>query len=414
MLYDFNSLDATSRSYAMISHERLLFASVSDALNLNRMKFAPGAASVFDAEFITLTTGDSGIHANVSSLLSAANITLPVNLDALPDTAALGVDPLGQGLGHSVWGTLFRVADCGSSEDCREYLAASQPVFRLTPRPGSPCDADFAPIPMLPLLPRSSAESETAFEYEYREFVAAVRAWLSNASLPAVATEALAALPLVGRDCIKQSTNCLGDCGDALYTDGNEPLLQWPSAAAAPAVTPNGSSFLIDFGESIIVVGLQHSSTGKAAYNNIAIYDVKRALGISALMDVDMVGSAQFFGFSSPLADKFVAHAFARNCPQAMRQHCTHVPFGFPGLPWGERLTVVERAYVDPNSGAAAAPLKRNRRHAAQLTRSQAWALLLIPFCQQMSSSSATFSSIFPSSPARRRNPPHRYISRML
>ena len=91
----------------MISHERLLFASVSDALNLNRMKFAPGAASVFDAEFITLTTGDSGIHANVSSILSAANITLPVNLDALPDTAALGVAPLGQGRGPSVWALYF-------------------------------------------------------------------------------------------------------------------------------------------------------------------------------------------------------------------------------------------------------------------------------------------------------------------
>jgi hypothetical protein len=351
----FNSLDATSCSYAMISHERLLFASVSDALNLNRMKFAPGAASVFDAEFITLTTGDSGIHANVSSILSAASITLPVNLDALPDTQALGVDPLGQGLGHSVWATLFRVADCGSSEDCRQYLAASQPVFRLTPRPGGPCDADFAPVPMLPLLPRSSAGSETAFESEFREFGATVSAWLSNASLPAVKTEPLAALPLVGRDCIKQATNCIGDCGDALYTDGNEPLFTWPSAAVAPAVTPNGSSFLIDFGESIIVVGLQHSSTGKASYNNIAIYDVKRALGISALMDIDMRGSAQFFGFSSPLADKFVAHAFARKCPPSMLQHCTTVPFDFPGLPWGERLTVVERAYVDPHSGAAAA-----------------------------------------------------------
>ncbi len=65
-----------------------------------------------------------------------------------------------------------------------------------------------------------------------------------------------AALPLVGRDCIKQSTNCIGDCGDALYTDGNEPLFTRPSAAAAPTVTPNGSSFLINFGESIIVVGV--------------------------------------------------------------------------------------------------------------------------------------------------------------
>jgi hypothetical protein len=169
--------------------------------------------------------------------------------------------------------------------------------------------------------------------------------------MPPVKTESLAALPLVGRDCIMQDINCIGDCGDALYTDGNEPLLQ---ASDGASVTPDGPSFLIDFGESILVAGLQHSRTGKASYNNVAIYDVKRALGILALMDVDLQGSAQFFGFSSPNADKFVAHAFARKCPQALQQHCTHVPFDFPGLPWGERLTVVERAYVDPHSGANA------------------------------------------------------------
>lgn len=343
-------VSVTPRSYAMLSRERLLFASVTDALNLNRMKFAPGSDSVFNTEFISLTTGDAGIFANVSSIL-AAHFNLPVNLDALPNTTALGVDPLGEGLGHSVWATLFRVADCGDSQDCRDYLAASQPVLRLTPRSGSSCDATFEPVPAVPLIQRSSADSESALASEFKEFEAVVGAWLAKAAMPPVKTESLAALPLVGRDCIMQDINCIGDCGDALYTDGNEPLLQ---ASDGASVTPDGPSFLIDFGESILVAGLQHSRTGKASYNNVAIYDVKRALGILALMDVDLQGSAQFFGFSSPNADKFVAHAFARKCPQALQQHCTHVPFDFPGLPWGERLTVVERAYVDPHSGANA------------------------------------------------------------
>jgi hypothetical protein len=346
----------------MISRERLLFASVTDPLNLNRMRFAPGAASAFNQEFIALTTGDLGVFANVSNILSAANVSLPVNLDALPDTRALGVDPLGLGLGHSVWATLFRVADCGASDSCREYLAAAQRVLRLTPRPGGACDAAFAPIPMQPLLPRSSAQPESALASEFLDFASAVGAWLDRAALPAARTEPLQALPLVGRDCIKQHTNCIGDCGDALYTDGNEPLLSL-SAGTGAAVTPNGSSFLIDFGESVIVVGVQHSRAGKASYNNIAIYDVKRALGIAALMDSDMLGSARFFGLSSPDADKFVAHAFARKCPAAMQQHCTVVPFAFPGLPWGERLTVVERAYVDPHSGSTSARSVRCGRH---------------------------------------------------
>lgn len=336
----------------MISGERLLFASVGDALNMNRMQLAPAAASPFNAEFISVTTGDSGIYANVSSILSAARVRLPVNLDALPDARALGADPIGLGLGHSVWATLFRVADCGSSQDCAEYLAQSQPVLRLTPRAGSSCDAAFAPIPLAPLLPRSAAQPESALLSEFQEFEAAVASWLAGESLLPVKSEPLAVLPLVGRECIKQGTNCLGDCGDALYTDGNEPLQPLQSNANA-AVTPNGSSFLIDFGESIVVVGLQHSRTGKASYNNVAVYDVKRALGILALMDVAMQGSSTFFGFSSPNADKFVAHAFARKCPQVFQQHCTDVPFDFPGLPFGERLTVVERAYVDPHSGAA-------------------------------------------------------------
>ena len=339
----------TPYSYAVISRERLLFSSITDALNLNRMKFAPGAASVFNTEFISLTTGDAGILRNVSSILAAAHVDLPVNLDALPNTTAIGVEPLGEGLGRSVWATLFRVADCGDSQDCRDYLAASQPVLRLTPRPGSLCDATFEPVPALPLIPRSSADSELALASDYKEFEATVGAWLAKAAMPVVKTESLAVLPLVGRDCIMQQKNCIGDCGDALYTDGNEPLL---TASGSATVTPDGPDFGLDFGDSIVVVGLQHSRTGKASYNNVAVYDVKRALGILAVMDVELQGSAQFFGFSSPNADKFVAHAFARKCPQVLQQHCTNVPFDFPGLPWGERLTVVERAYVDPHSGA--------------------------------------------------------------
>ena len=167
----------------MISGERLLFASVGDALNMNRMQLAPAAASPFNAEFISVTTGDSGIYANVSSILSAARVRLPVNLDALPDARALGADPIGLGLGHSVWATLFRVADCGSSQDCAEYLAQSQPVLRLTPRAGSSCDAAFAPIPLAPLLPRSAAQPESALLSEFQEFEAAVASWLAGESL---------------------------------------------------------------------------------------------------------------------------------------------------------------------------------------------------------------------------------------
>jgi hypothetical protein len=342
----------------MISQERLLFASIADSLNLNRMKFAPGSASVFDSEFISVTTGDAGIFANVSNILSLAQVGLPMNLDPLPDAAALGLDAIGEGLGHSVWATLFRVAGCGDSQDCRDYFETLQPVLRLTPRPGSSCDASaFSPLPMSPLLPRSSADPESALDSEFKALWDAVSAWLTLAALPPVKTEQLAALPLVGRDCIKHGTNCIGDCGDALYTDGNEPLTHLHSHLHSEfdaSVTPNGSSFLIDFGESILVVGLQHSRTGKASYNNVAIYDVKRALGILALMDLDMQGSASFFGFSSPNAEKFYAHAFSRNCPEVLQRHCTAVPFHFPGLPWGERLTVVERAYVDPHSGTNA------------------------------------------------------------
>jgi hypothetical protein len=320
---------------------------------LNRIQFAPGSESVFSSEFISLTTGDAGIVANVSNILSAALIDLPVNLDALPDTSSLGIDPLGQGFHHSVWSTLFRVADCGSSSACTDYLAAAQPVFRLTPKPGSSCDASFESIPVLPLLPRSSAQPESAFDSDFKEFEAAVKYWLSRAALAPVRSEQLSALPLVGRDCIKENVNCIGDCGDALYTDGNEPLVPLRHSVGA-SVTPSGPSFLIDFGESIVVAGLLHSRTGKASYSNIAVYDVKRALGITALMDDDLQGSAVFFGYTSPNADKFFAHAFARRCPEVLQEHCSDVPFDFPGLPFGEHLTVVERLYVDPHSGASA------------------------------------------------------------
>ena len=96
------------------------------------------------------------------------------------------------------------------------------------------------------------------------------------------------------------------------------------------------------------VVGVIHSHAAirKATYTNVAIYDVLNARGIHAAIDVDLKGSAVQYGIdaSSPL----YAFRFARKCGST--PFCYSVPTTFPGCGTNCKLTVAERAYLNPET----------------------------------------------------------------
>lgn len=47
-----------------------------------------------------------------------------LNLDIIPSPEQIGMSPLGQGIGHTVFATLMRVAVCKDKSLCSQYFSA--------------------------------------------------------------------------------------------------------------------------------------------------------------------------------------------------------------------------------------------------------------------------------------------------
>lgn len=95
------------------------------------------------------------------------------------------------------------------------------------------------------------------------------------------------------------------------------------------------------------MIGVDHARTGKADYTSLAIYDTTRLVGMSAVADTALAGSARaWLGPQDPDAASLYAWRFARDCAGATA--CTVVPTTFPGAPLDATLSATERPYLEP------------------------------------------------------------------
>jgi hypothetical protein len=132
--------------------------------------------------------------------------------------------------------------------------------------------------------------------------------------------------------CIAARHNCGGDNRDTTYIMAL-PHFSLPS---------DGQSLAF-------VVGASHRLTGNAFYSNVAVYDASRKLGVVAAVDTQFEGSASAWLNGSAfaaLAPKLYVVALSRSCPAGLPFVCLVVPSsGFPSVPEGHELSVVERPY---------------------------------------------------------------------
>ena len=98
--------------------------------------------------------------------------------------------------------------------------------------------------------------------------------------------------------------------------------------------------FVLNEGEFVTAIGVNHGMVGMAVYSNVVMYDLDEKKGILDISDRQLLGSA---GEGN---DELYAMSFAFDCtlPDIVGE-CTTIP-----LPPGTPMAVLERAYLHPKT----------------------------------------------------------------
>jgi hypothetical protein len=174
------------------------------------------------------------------------------------------------------------------------------------------------------LTPHPTEPSEEPFQRAFDAHVASEVRRMRNAGLTPVARldfhPFLASIHYnSGYDCIDQNAECLGDNRDAAYLV-TDPVILGPNQA-------------------LVVVGVNHTTTGKGIYVSESLYDYDKQFGLKAFSDNDL-----------PDGDQFYTFAFSRAEIPRLRVPTYVMP------PDVQRVNLAERTYVQPGSTVGPSP----------------------------------------------------------
>jgi hypothetical protein len=304
---------------------RELFASLGDSLNLQVIAAAGKphgtAGDPFGRETVVITTADRRFDALLRQWLASSGAPEEiVNTDVIPRD----LTRMGMAKDSDEFAMLMRVAqfvDAAAGERYTRTPPAT--VLRVTP----PTPMPIAPLPVPSQRPRGTQTSEAWLKPALDLLIDAVRAKHAGAE---VKRRRMRTPLLSGLTCLKRRTPCFGDNADAVY-----------SVSLPTRLSDDPRDFLI-------VVGVQHETTGKATSTSLAVYNTPRLMGIAAVTGDALLHSAERFLPTHPQRHYLYAYKFARDCQG--EPYCSVVPQGPLGVPLDIRLNLIERAYLEPRT----------------------------------------------------------------
>lgn len=326
-----------------------VFASMSEALNLRKLGTTgasePGA-SPFDAYAAVVWTADQNTFDSVQASLVESG--LPVNaINFLPLPQAIPARPslpgyamhMGHGASADVFNLLMRTAlpndQAGFDAYVQEnpyYVVRVGPSTHLAPNPapviGYPSDiSGIAEAPSLQTaLNRLVSDIGKRYGAAY-SFKKQTSTFTSH----------------VGWDCISEISECTGDNFDSLYSRDQSTFVRVKG--------------LQDF---VIVVGVNHLQSDKAAYMNFAVYDSKKLASIVSVSDSELTPQSALYhaGITNPRDPRvrtyrgLYAYVFSYDC--AGKRYCAAIPPPTADNPVGLRpgapFFVLGRSYLEPHT----------------------------------------------------------------
>ena len=156
---------------------------------------------------------------------------------------------------------------------------------------------------------------------------------------------------LNGDKCIDDVTQCRGDNGDTTYSAG--PVEVGMTESGALTVGPQ-LDLTLDDNDYFIIYGVNHTATGKSVYSNLGLYTADTRIGVAAIADTELVGSADAYLPDFEDADKLFAYQVRRECGD--RPFCLTLSTEFPGIAQDQGIFFICRAYLNPGLTVSAAP----------------------------------------------------------
>jgi hypothetical protein len=326
-----------------------LFASMSEALNLKRLGTTgspePGA-SPFGSYAAVVWTADQNTFDSVQAdllesglPLQAINfLPLPPAIPARPGMPAYGLQ-LGHGPASDVFNMLMRTA-LPDDQAAFDAYRQENPYYVLRVGPGTHLPPNPAPVIGYPSDVSGFAESaslQTALTRLVSDIGKRYGSAFSFKKQASTYTEH------VGWDCISEISECTGDNFDVLYSHDVATFVR-----------------VKDLQDFIIVVGVNHRQSGKAAYTNSTVYDSKKFASIVSITDVDLTSQSALYhaGVTNPRDPRvrtyrgLYAYMFSYDC--AGKQYCAAIPPPTASNPVGLRpgapFFVLGRSYLEPHT----------------------------------------------------------------
>ncbi|MBK7583815.1 MAG: hypothetical protein IPI67_26935 [Myxococcales bacterium] len=302
-----------------------VFASLSETLN-NLVIQVGGKAEPFDAEVAIIATADQTTETQVKVALTTAGIPATVVNTLTFDSKLV---KLGIADADDTVGVLSRVAIFDDAAKGKAYLDAIPGVLlRVTPK--SPTTPN--PLPSPPSRAKNMTDTETSLTSALDALEAAVIAqnpgWTGKSMIVTKGTPD----PLA---CIQGQTFCAGDNRDTNY----------PSTIPQPLFASPDDFF--------IVIGVDHTLTGKTSYANFSVYAIEHLVGVASVSNVQYAGSATALLPGDPGAAKLYAWKVARTC--GSDPHCLAIPDAAcpTGVGAGKSGTITFRTYLEPKTQTA-------------------------------------------------------------
>jgi len=326
-----------------------IFGSMSEALNLRRLGTTgspePGA-SPFGSYAAVVWTADQNTFDSVQAdllesglPLNAINfLPLPQAIPARPSEPAYALH-LGHGPSSDVFNLLMRTA-MPSDQAAFDAYKQENPYYVLRVGPGTHLPPNPAQVIGYPSDISGIAESPS-LQTALNRLVSDIGKRYGNAF--SFKKQANTYTEHVGWDCISEISECTGDNYDVLYSHDVATFVR-----------------VKDLQDFIIVVGVNHQQSGKAAYINSTIYDSKKFASIVSVDDADLTSQSALYhaGITNPRDPRvraykgLYAYMFSYDC--AGKQYCAAIPPPTASNPVGLRpgapFFVLSRSYLEPHT----------------------------------------------------------------
>ena len=326
-----------------------VFASMSQALNLKSLGTTgasePGA-SPFDAYAAVVWTADQNTFDSVQADLLQSGLPLhainylplPQAIPARPSMPAYALQ-MGHGSSFDIFNLLMRTA-LPSDQASFDAYVQENPYYVVRVGPSTHEAPNPAPVIGYP--------SDVSGITESASLQAALNRLVSDIGKKYAAAftfkkQTSTYTKHIGWDCISEISECTGDNFDVLYSHDEATFIRVKN--------------LQDF---MIIVGVNHEATDKAAYMNFAVYDTKKLASIVSITDADLTNQSALYhaGITNPRDPRvraykgLYAYMFSYDC--AGKPYCAAIPAPTAsnpiGLKPGAPFFVLGRNYLEPHT----------------------------------------------------------------